>query len=102
MGSDLRLDSCTPLVSLKKSESKMNRDYTLEQYKMISLIKIYKSYPKVDGKYRFGIKTPSEDTRYHAIWAKDEQSAWEKSYKQYIDQKDSVHLAIQYYRQRRG
>jgi hypothetical protein len=89
-------------VSKKKDETKMNTHYTLEQYKMISLIKIYKSYPEVDGKYRFGIKTPSEDTRYHAIWAKDEQSAWEKSYKQYIEQKDSVHFAIQYYRQRRG
>lgn len=63
----------------------INTVYTLEQYKMISLIKKYKSFPEVDGKYRFGIMTPSEDTRYHAVWAKNEQDAFKKSYEQWLE-----------------
>ena len=89
-GSSLELvssiNSQTPLVSKKKDETKMiNTVYTLKQYKLISLIKKYKSFTEVDGKYRFGIMTPSEDTRYHAVWAKNEQDAFKKSYEQWLE-----------------
>ena len=90
MGSNPRLVSrYAPLVP-QKSEKKMKLDITLtlEEYKLISRIKIYKSYPEVGGEYRFGIKTTGEDTRYHPVWAKNEDDAFEKSYKEYLVKSD--------------
>ena len=79
--SDSRTMLSSPSVTPEMDDN-MNIWFTLEQYKMISTIKIYKSYPMVDGKYRFGIKTPSEDNRFHIIWAKNEDEAFKKSYKE--------------------
>ena len=67
--------TCYVMTLNKQNNERKNMKVSIEDFKRMSTIKRYISYPEVDGKFRFGVRTGGGT--YRTIWARNEEEAFE-------------------------
>ena len=70
-----------PPVSLKEDETMKQTKISLIDFMRISTNKVFKSYPKCNGKTRFGIKIGGGT--WGVVWAINEETAFEIALKDF-------------------